>query len=58
VPENRIIDLSYGAAKMLGITENGIHPVASNSSTRRPYRRTRVKVIVRSCSTDGLNLAA
>jgi rare lipoprotein A len=27
VPENRIIDLSYGAAKMLGMTENGIHPV-------------------------------
>jgi len=27
VPENRIIDLSFGAAKMLGMTENGIHPV-------------------------------
>jgi rare lipoprotein A len=27
VPKNRIIDLSYGAAKMLGMTENGIHPV-------------------------------
>lgn len=27
VPANRIIDLSYGAAKMLGMTENGIHPV-------------------------------
>ena len=27
VPENRIIDLSYGAAKMLGMSENGIHPV-------------------------------
>jgi len=27
VPENRIIDLSYGAAKMLGMTVNGIHPV-------------------------------
>jgi len=27
VPTSRIIDLSYGAAKMLGMTENGIHPV-------------------------------
>ena len=27
VPKNRIIDLSYGAAKMLGMTETGIHPV-------------------------------
>ena len=27
VPKNRIIDLSYGAAKMLGMSENGIHPV-------------------------------
>ena len=26
-PKNRIIDLSYGAAKRLGMTENGIHPV-------------------------------
>ena len=27
VPKNRIIDLSYGAAKMLGMSQNGIHPV-------------------------------
>jgi rare lipoprotein A len=27
MPKNRIIDLSYGAAKMLGMSENGIHPV-------------------------------
>jgi len=27
VPKNRIIDLSYRAAKMLGMSESGIHPV-------------------------------
>jgi rare lipoprotein A len=27
LPQNRIIDLSYGAAKMLGMTESGIDPV-------------------------------
>jgi rare lipoprotein A len=27
VPKNRIIDLSYSAAKMLDMSENGIHPV-------------------------------
>ena len=26
-PKNRIIDLSYNAAKMLGMTKNGVHPV-------------------------------
>ena len=27
VPKNRIIDLSYSAAKMLDIGSNGVHPV-------------------------------
>ena len=27
VPKNRIIDLSYSAAKMLDMSTNGIHPV-------------------------------
>jgi rare lipoprotein A len=27
VPNNRIIDLSYNAAKMLDMTKSGVHPV-------------------------------
>ena len=57
VPKNRIIDLSYGAAKKLGMSEDGIHPIRVellDTPTLSQNARESNRVLMQ----DGLNLVA
>ena len=53
VPKNRIIDLSYGAAKKLGMSENGVHPVRVELIDTPTISQTEGEVIVNSITKTG-----